>query len=77
MLTSKKVNFFSFAVAAACLIPMTVDAQITIHGDRNAYTETGGDWLSMGTNDIDRSGGLGTDGYIFFGRFDDISDDAT
>lgn len=45
-------------------------AGITIHGNPSAYQETGGDWQSMGTNDIDGSGGLGTDGYIFFGVFD-------
>ncbi len=34
------------------------------------YAETGGDWLSMGDNDIDGDGGLGTDGFFFFGDFD-------
>lgn len=48
------------------------DAAVSIHGSSTAYTETGGDWLSMGTNDIDSSGGLGTDGWFFFGDFDTI-----
>ena len=49
---------------------MTANAQISIHGSTTAYQETGGDWLTMGANDIDGSGGLGTDGYLFFGIFD-------
>lgn len=48
-------------------------AAITIHGSATNYTETGGDWQTMGTNDIDASGGLGTDGYIFFGVFDGLN----
>lgn len=44
-------------------------ADIQIHGSTSAYTETGGDWLSLGSNDIDGSGGLGSDGFIFFGNF--------
>ncbi|MEP4078666.1 hypothetical protein [Haloferula sp.] len=35
------------------------------------YTEIGGDWLTMGTNDIDGSGGLGSDGFFFLGEFMD------
>ncbi|MGJ8651518.1 MAG: PQQ-dependent sugar dehydrogenase [Opitutaceae bacterium] len=46
------------------------DAAISIHGSSTSYTETGGNWLSMATNDIDFSGGLGTDGWFFFGDFD-------
>ena len=49
---------------------MTANAQISVHGSTTAYQETGGDWLTMGANDIDGSGGLGTDGYLFFGIFD-------
>ena len=32
------------------------------------YTESGGDWLTMGDNDIGTDGRLGTDGFIFFDR---------
>jgi len=42
-------------------------AGIVVHGSTTAWQETGsGDWLTMGTNDIDGSGGLGTDGFIFY-----------
>ena len=71
LLLKTKIIASSFAVAVACLIPMTSVAQISVHGSSTAYTETGGDWLTMGANDIDGSGGLGTDGYLFFGIFDD------
>ena len=47
-----------------------VHAGITIHGSTTDYQETGGDWQTMGTNDIDGDGGLGTDGFIFYGQFD-------
>ena len=40
-----------------------------MHGSSTNYEETGGNWLSMGANDIDESGGLGTDGWLFFGNF--------
>ena len=34
------------------------------------YTATGADWLTaFGANDIDGDGALGSDGFIFFGRF--------
>lgn len=42
---------------------------ITIHGSSTNYHETGGDWLTMGDNDLDESGGLGSDGFFFFGNF--------
>ena len=58
------------AIAAACFLPTTANADITIHGSATTYTETGGDWLTLGANDIDGSGGRGTDGYLFFGNFD-------
>jgi len=45
-------------------------ADITVHGNPTGYTETSGDWLTLGANDIDSSGGLGTDGYIFYGAYD-------
>ena len=32
------------------------------------YTEAGGDWMTKGSNDIDGSGGLGSDGYLFAGE---------
>ena len=48
-------------------------ATITLHGSSTDYHETGGDWLTMGTNDIDSSGGLGTSGFVFFGSFDGAS----
>lgn len=69
MFFSAKSFCFKLAIAAACLSPVAADAQISIHGNSDAYTETGGDWLTQGTNDIDSSGGLGTDGYVFFGNF--------
>ncbi|MGJ8649387.1 MAG: hypothetical protein ACSHX4_03405, partial [Opitutaceae bacterium] len=52
----------------------SANAAITIHGSTTAYTETGDDWLTKGTNDIDSSGGLGTDGWLFFGDFDGVSE---
>ena len=52
----------------------TCSAEITVHGSTTAYQETGGDWLSMGINDIDASGGLGSDGYLFIGDFDGRSE---
>ena len=70
MLKLLKVFCSSFALAAGCLIPVSASAQISVHGSTTAYQETGGDWLTMGANDIDGSGGLGTDGYLFFGIFD-------
>ncbi|MGI9243794.1 MAG: hypothetical protein ACR2RV_23555, partial [Verrucomicrobiales bacterium] len=54
-----------FAVVSA----LTAEAGINIHGSSTAYTENGGDWLTMGGNDIDGSGGLGSDGWFFFGNF--------
>ncbi len=34
-------------------------AGIIVHGSTPDYQETGGDWHTMGTNDIDGDGGLG------------------
>ena len=48
-------------------------AGITIHGSSTDYQETGGDWQTMVVNDIDAEGGLGSDGYIFFGQFDGMN----
>ncbi len=63
--------WIQFLFTFCLLFPIGIcDAEIVIHGSSTAYTETGGDWQTMGTNDIDGSGGLGTDGYFFFGIFD-------
>jgi len=48
-------------------------APFAIAGSSSAYTDTGGDWLTLAANDIDASGGLGTDGWFFFGDFDGAS----
>ncbi|MGJ8673055.1 cadherin domain-containing protein [Rubritalea sp.] len=48
------------------------EAEIRIHGGSSAYTETGGDWMSMGDNDIGDDAQLGTDGFIFYGNFDGV-----
>ena len=45
-------------------------AAVTVFGSTTAYQEVGNDWLSMGTNDIDGDGGLGTDGFIMAGLYD-------
>jgi len=42
-------------------------AGISTHGSSTTYQATGGDWQSMITDDIDASGGLGTDGFYFAG----------
>lgn len=57
----------SFAVASSA------SAAIVVHGSTTAYQESNKDWLTAGTNDIDGSGGLGTDGFFFFG---DANEDA-
>ena len=49
-------------------------ASIAVHGSTTAYQETGGNWKTKGANDIDGSGGLGTDGWLFFGNFDGVTD---
>lgn len=51
----------------------SASAALTLHGSATAYTEAGNDWLSMGANDIDTSGGLGTDGFIMAGLYDGTS----
>jgi len=61
------------SVSSVCFASL-LHAGITIHGSTTAYQETGGNWLTMGANDLDGSGGLGTDGYFFFGDFDNNSD---
>ncbi|MEP4077179.1 PQQ-dependent sugar dehydrogenase [Haloferula sp.] len=61
-----KLGLIALAPLSLLLCLETAHGQITIHGSSSAYTETGGDWLSMGSNDIDGSGGLGTDGWLFF-----------
>jgi len=58
----------AFALVAALVAP--AHAGIVVHGSTTAWQEIGGDWLSMGTNDIDGSGGLGSDGFIFYDDFD-------
>lgn len=60
-------------VPACFLFAGFSDAAISVHGSSTDYTETGGDWLSMGTNDIDGSGGLGSDGWLFFMDDDEAS----
>ncbi|MGI9516077.1 MAG: hypothetical protein ACR2NP_03440 [Pirellulaceae bacterium] len=54
----------------ALLVTQKSVGDILVVGSSTDYQETGGDWLSMGTNDIDGNGGLGTDGVLFFGNFD-------
>ena len=54
---------------SVCLTGSLANAGIVVHGSTTAYQESGGDWLTMGTNDKDGSGGLGSDGYIFFGDY--------
>ena len=63
------MNEFKIFLLLSCALAITTQAGITIHGSSSAYTETGGNWLTMGSNDIDESGGLGTDGWFFFGNF--------
>lgn len=63
------MNSFKLSLLLSCALAITAQAEITIHGSSTAYTETGGNWLTMGSNDIDESGGLGTDGWFFFGNF--------
>lgn len=55
------------AIALGLGLACAAQAGISIHGSTTAFQETGGDWLTMGANDIDSSGGLGTDGYYFAG----------
>ncbi|MDB4506600.1 lamin tail domain-containing protein [Akkermansiaceae bacterium] len=55
--------------ALAISLMGALHAGISVHGSSTTYQETGGGWLSMGINDIDGSGGLGTDGFFFFGNF--------
>lgn len=58
------------SITFACFATSLSHADIIIHGNSSDYTETSGDWLSLGDNDIDGNGSLGTDGYILFGDFD-------
>ena len=62
------LSVLTFAISAF-VASHSADAAVVIHGSATAYQESGGDWLSMGANDIDGSGGLGSDGYIFYGRY--------
>lgn len=66
---NRKRNHLTLIGCIYCGLTGLASAAISVHGSSTAYTETGGDWQSMGTNDIDTSGGLGTDGYVFFGVF--------
>jgi hypothetical protein len=52
---------------ASLAIAGSANAGIVVHGSTTAYQESNKDWLTAGTNDIDGSGGLGTDGFLFFG----------
>ena len=61
-------------VLSLVLFASPVAASIAVHGSTTAYQETGGNWKTKGTNDIDGSGGLGTDGWLFFGDFDGVQD---
>ena len=45
-------------------------ANIVVHGSTTDLSGDWCDWLTMASNDIDGSSGLGSDGYIFFGDFD-------
>ena len=68
----KSCYFRSASVRSAALfvgLSGFLQAGISVHGSSTNYEETGGNWLSMGANDIDESGGLGTDGWLFFGNF--------
>ena len=64
--------FFSAlcCLAVALMLLPTADADVVVVGSTTSYQEIGNDWQSMGTNDIDGSGGLGTDGFIFSGLYD-------
>lgn len=68
-MTSSYQNILG-SLTFACIASTLSHADIVIHGDSADYTETSGDWLSLGDNDIDANGSLGTDGYILFGAFD-------
>ena len=63
----------TFCVIAGLLAPQVSLADIVVVGSTTSYQETGGDWLSSGTNDIDGNGGLGSDGYLFFGNFNGVA----
>jgi len=67
------MRVFIYLLFASAMSTGAGIASISVHGSSTAYTETGGDWLSMDSNDIDESGGLGTDGFIFFGDFNNAS----
>lgn len=56
-------------VAASAMTATTAHAAITVHGSTTAYQSTDQDWLTHTSNDVDATAGLGTDGYIFFGDF--------
>ena len=66
------VATFAYAGLIGFLNPQPCFADITIVGSATGYPETGGDWLSMGINDIDGSGGLGTDGFLIFGNYNGV-----
>ena len=58
------------SLAVALMLSPTANADVVVFGSTTSYQEIGNDWQSMGTNDIDGSGGLGTDGFIFSGLYD-------
>ena len=72
MNTLPKLRLLTLPLLALSLSSAWADIQI--HGSSDSYTETSGNWRSLGSNDIDGDGGLGTDGYLFFGDFDGVAE---
>ncbi|MGD7652239.1 MAG: hypothetical protein ACQCXQ_03420 [Verrucomicrobiales bacterium] len=60
------IGLSAFLVAAG-----GAQGAISIHGSATGYQSSDKDWLSNTVDDIDGNG-LGTDGFIFFGDFDDV-----
>jgi len=60
------VTIFKFSV----LLISSALAQIQIVSSSVDYAEKSGDWLTMPNHDVGSDGRLGSDGYIFYGRFD-------
>ena len=68
----KKLNVVLMIMLVLCV--GVGQAGISVHGSTTDYQEVGGDWMTMGTNDIDGDGGLGTDGFLFFGDYDGVKE---
>lgn len=68
-----KLSFLTAFIPLFLGLSLHSSGQISIHGSSLEYTSTNPDWLTMSENDPDNDGGLGTDGFIFFGNFNGTS----